>query len=76
MEAPSPKVIAVPLSAAPKLSGLSRSMIYKLIHNGSLTPLKCGRKTLLLYDELRAVIHGLPKGLGAEPEGPKIQRRV
>lgn len=50
------KPISVTINKATGVTGLGRSTIYKLIKGGELTPIKVGRKTLLIYQDLEAFI--------------------
>jgi hypothetical protein len=43
-----------------EISGLSRATMYNLFSQGLLTPRKYGSKTLILYADLVAFLHGLP----------------
>lgn len=42
------------------LTGLGRSTIYSAIKEGRLKPRKCGNRTLILHDDLRAFVIALP----------------
>lgn len=52
--------LALTVREACQLSGLSRSTIYELFADKRLTPKKCGRRTLVLADELRRFLENLP----------------
>jgi predicted DNA-binding transcriptional regulator AlpA len=54
--------IAVTLREATELSGIGRSSLYKLFNQGKLTPRKAGRRTLILVEELQALVSSLPRG--------------
>ncbi len=54
------KPIAVTLAEATKLSGLGRTSLYKLFADGSLSPRKFGKRTLVMVNELEAVLQSLP----------------
>lgn len=43
------------------ISSLSRTTIYAAIREGSLTALKCGHRTLIKHQDLRAWIESLPR---------------
>lgn len=61
--APAAETILEPLtirvSAAVRLSGLSRSRIYELIQSGDLETHKVGRTTLIPYRSLKQLVIGL-----------------
>jgi hypothetical protein len=50
----------VRIPEAIRISGLSRSEIYRLAGRGKITLLKCGRSTLVVVPTLRRVIDELP----------------
>ena len=52
--------IALPISEACKVSGISRSEIYRRLATGQLQAVKSGRTTLILMDALRAHLASLP----------------
>ncbi|MFM5892981.1 MAG: excisionase family DNA-binding protein [Novosphingobium sp.] len=52
--------IAITITEAVKLSGLSRSRIYECLQARKITGLKAGRRTLIPYAELQAYLAGLP----------------
>lgn len=56
-----PPPLAVPLSRAPAVTGLSRRTIYRLASAGRLRLLKSGRATLLCMDSARAYLASLPQ---------------
>jgi hypothetical protein len=53
--------LAVSLDQAVKISGESRSQLYKLIADGELEAVKSRSKTLIIYASLKRRIAGLPK---------------
>lgn len=57
----SPPPLAVPLSRAPTVLGLSLRTIYRLAGAGRLRLLKSGRSTLLCMDSARAYLASLPQ---------------
>jgi len=59
-----PEPIAVAISEAVRLCGIGRSSIYEAIRRGDLPIRKSGRRTLLLMEDLRQWLAGLP-GPGA-----------
>lgn len=61
--------LAVPLSQAPRVLGLSRRHIYRLAGAGRLTLLKSGRATLLCMDSARAYLATLPHAQVKRPGG-------
>jgi|GEM_PF-2860757 len=52
--------LAVPMSKAPAITGLSRSTIYREAKKGNLRLLKAGRTTLLCMASARAFLATLP----------------
>ena len=50
--------LTIRVSAAVRLSGLSRSRIYELIHSGDLETHKVGRTTLIPYQSLKHLVTG------------------
>ena len=55
------KPLAVRLPEATRISGFSRSRLYRMAGDGELTFLKCGKATLVEYASLEAAIHRLPR---------------
>jgi hypothetical protein len=54
--------ITVTVPEAIALSGIGRSSLYKLFHEGKLTPRKSGTRTLILVAELKNFLRSLPQG--------------
>lgn len=52
--------IALTVSEAVKVSGLSRSAIYVALKDRSLIARKAGRRTLITYADLEAYLASLP----------------
>lgn len=52
--------LAVTLPVAVRLSGCSRSSLYRAIGAGHLEARKAGRRTLILKDALEAFLDNLP----------------
>ncbi|WP_431855318.1 hypothetical protein [Azospirillum sp.] len=52
--------IAVRVPVAVQVSGLSRSGLYRGIQAGAIQIRKQGKTTLVLFDSLKAYVHGLP----------------
>ena len=52
--------IAVPIPEGERISGLSRSDIYRRLAAGELKAKKSGRRTLILYESLKQVMANLP----------------
>jgi hypothetical protein len=52
--------VTVTVQQAMAISGLSRATFYNLFADGRLKPRKYGTRTLILYAELVAFLHGLP----------------
>jgi hypothetical protein len=53
--------LALPLSKAVQVTGLSRSAIYRAAGDGAIVLLKVGRSTLVEMNSARAFIAGLPR---------------
>jgi len=53
--------LAVRLPEASRISGLSRSEIYRRAARGEIVLLKCGRSTLAEVASLRAAVASLPR---------------
>ena len=45
--------------AASRATGLSRSTLYQLNKDGDIRFVKCGRRTLILHEDLVAFLHSL-----------------
>jgi len=54
-----PDPIAVTIPEAVRLSGQSRTTLYEALKNG-LPARKAGRRTLIMYDDLKRYISDLP----------------
>ena len=52
--------IAVSVPEAAEIIDVGRSTIYELIRKGELTPRKCGKRTLLLVEDLKRYVESLP----------------
>ena len=52
--------IAAPIPDACRISGLSRSEIYRRLATGDIRAVKSGSRTLILMDSLRAHVASLP----------------
>jgi excisionase family DNA binding protein len=52
--------IAAPISEASRISGLSRSEIYRRLATGDIRAVKSGSRTLILVDSLREHLASLP----------------
>lgn len=53
--------ISVTISEAVEMSSLSRSSLYKLFKSGELKPRKAGKRTLIMVDDLKRFVEGLPE---------------
>jgi excisionase family DNA binding protein len=53
--------LALTIAAACKLAGIGRTKIYAMLNSGELPARKCGRKTLILADDLRRCLEKLPE---------------
>jgi excisionase family DNA binding protein len=51
---------ALSIAEVSSVSGLGRTKIYEAIGAGSLRARKCGKRTLILPDDLRAFLAALP----------------
>jgi excisionase family DNA binding protein len=51
---------ALSISEACGTAGIGRTKIYEAIRDGSLKARKCGKRTLILRNELREFLAGLP----------------
>lgn len=58
---PAPPVLAVSINEAVRISGVGRTSIYEAIGDGRVEAVKCGSKTLVLMDSLRAFMASLPR---------------
>ena len=54
------EVLAAPIPAACRISGLSRSEIYRRLATGDIRAVKSGSRTLILMDSLRTHLASLP----------------
>jgi len=52
------------IKAACRISGLGRTTIYAALKSGALSARKCGRRTLILADDLEAFLQKLPPARG------------
>lgn len=60
--------IAAPISDACRMSGLSRSEIYRRLATGDIRAVKSGSRTLILLDSLRAHLASLPVATFRSPK--------
>jgi excisionase family DNA binding protein len=54
--------LALSIIEAARRAGIGRSSIYEAIGRGELPTRKCGRRTLILADDLKSWVTGLPEG--------------
>jgi excisionase family DNA binding protein len=54
------QTLAVSIGEAVRLTGIGRSSLYEAIRRGDLPIRKSGRRTLLLMEDLRQWLAGLP----------------
>jgi excisionase family DNA binding protein len=54
------EALAAPIPDACRVSGLSRSEIYRRLATGDIRAVKSGSRTLILMDSLRAYLANLP----------------
>jgi excisionase family DNA binding protein len=52
--------VAYSITATCKLTGLGRTTIYASIKTGKLVARKVGRRTIVLYDDIKAFLEALP----------------
>lgn len=52
--------ISVTIPEAISLSGIGKTTLYKLFNAGELTPRKCGKRTLILVEDLKRFLESLP----------------
>ena len=64
-----PEVLAAPIAEACRISGLSRSEIYRRLATGDIRAVKSGSRTLILMDSLRAHLMNLPPATFRAPKG-------
>ncbi len=57
----SPKALAYSIPEVCEETGLGRSTIYEEIREGRLRARKCGRRTIVLPDDLTAWLNSLPQ---------------
>jgi excisionase family DNA binding protein len=56
--------IAISILEAARRASVGRSSIYQAIGRGELSTRKCGRRTLILLDDLKAWVSALPEAKG------------
>jgi excisionase family DNA binding protein len=54
---------ALSIAEAGAVAGLGRTKIYQAITEGKLAVRKCGRRTLVLREDLREFLSSLPRSL-------------
>ncbi len=59
--------IAVRIPEAQRISGFSRSELYRRAGRGEIIFLKCGKSTLVDFHSLRAVMASLPRASVGKP---------
>ena len=52
--------LALTIQDTIKIAGVGRSKLYEEISNGRLRAVKCGRRTLIMADDLRGYLDNLP----------------
>ena len=60
------------VNVAVRVSGLSRSVIYELMRDGHLVYRQIGRRRLILWPDLRDLLHALPTGQGQTNDPEQI----
>jgi excisionase family DNA binding protein len=66
--APFMEVLAAPIGDACRVSGLSRSEMYRRLAAGDIRAVKSGSRTLILMDSLRAYLARLPAATFRAPK--------
>ena len=61
--------LAVTIHEAVRVSGLSRSELYRRLADGKVQAVKSGSRTLVLMDSLRAHLASLPPATFLAPRG-------
>ena len=61
--------LAVTIPEATRVSGLSRSELYRRLADGKVRAVKSGARTLILMDSLRAHLESLPSATFRAPKG-------
>lgn len=67
--------LAHTIGEASARSGIGRTTIYKLINSGQLPARKCGRRTIIIADDLRRCLQSLPS-LTVKPDQSSKQEDV
>ena len=67
----------VSISEACAIAGIGRTSLYKAIRAGALRAIKIGRRTLLLQDDIRQWLEGMPavaarRPTSDTPSGPSV----
>ena len=65
--------LAYSVADAASMLGISRHLLYDAIRNGEIIPKRCGTRTLIIADRLRAYLDGLPDGI--DPQRSPNARR-
>lgn len=60
--------ITIPIAEATRISGLSRSELYRCLARGDVRAVKSGVRTLVLVDSLRAHLASLPPAIFRAPK--------
>ena len=68
VELPDMQKIAVTIPEATERTGIGRTTLYKLFSTRKLTPRKLGKRTLIMVEELDALVRSLPEGGPAHEE--------
>ena len=59
--------ISISIVEAARRAGVGRSSIYEAINRGDLPIRKCGRRSLVLVEDLKSWITSLPSSQGDKP---------
>jgi hypothetical protein len=66
---PDAEKLALSIADVVRASGLCRTLIFSEIRSGRLVARKCGRRTVVLHDDLVAFLQALPlSGSAAKPQ--------
>jgi excisionase family DNA binding protein len=61
---------ALPVADATRVSGLSRSTLYRLLATGEVKAIKVGRRTLIVAETLRAYLAAAPVAVIRRADAP------
>jgi excisionase family DNA binding protein len=67
--------LAYTIAEACAVAGIRRTSLYRAIRSGKLRAIKCGGRTLVLPDDLRRWLEGLPPVSVASGSAPSVSVR-